>query len=155
MKTWLLRERFVEELSFFFISWKINILTSVFHFDSLIPKFALWKRQRTSKCQTIKQGNYNYHHIVRGKKVKTPAVVKISFFSLQTRLRTYVNLHSFEMSVTFFEYFFLWSKQKISDFEIALNLPVAKNPFRKNDFWTIYHFRANSYHTSAKVNSIP
>ena len=131
MKTWLLRECFVEELNFFFISWKINILTSVFHFDSLIPKFDLWKRQRTSKCQTIKQGNYNYHHIFRWKKVKTPAVVKNSFFSLQTRLGTYVNLHSFEMSVTFFEYCFLWSKQKSLISKSRWTYPLQKIPLEK------------------------
>ena len=48
MKPWLLRERLLEELSFF-RSWKMNILTSVFHPDSLIPNLTYESaREQTS-----------------------------------------------------------------------------------------------------------
>ena len=61
-------------------------------------------------------------------KIKTPVHVK-TLFSLQTHLRTYVNLYSFESSM--------------------------KWPLSSSEFEAKYHFCVNSYHTSAKVKSIP
>ena len=44
---------------------------------------------------------------------------------------------------------------KISDYKIAPNPRFAKNSLQNPDFEAIYHFRVNSYHTSAGGKSIP
>ena len=55
--------------------------------------------------------------------------------------------------MTFAAFFFLRSKQKISDYKFTLNSRVAKNLFKclQSD---IFNFLVNSYYNSAEVKSI-
>ena len=59
-----------------------------------------------------------------------------TLFSPQSHLRTYINLYSSERSMK-------WP--------FPLNPRYAKNAIRNE---VIYHFRVNSYHTSAEIKSI-
>ena len=56
---------------------------------------------------------------------------------------------------TFQGYFFPPDSTKISDYAERAEPTLCKNLFRNPDFEAKQYFRVNSYHTSAKVQSIP